>query len=151
MRPALLALSTMMVVGASSALGAQTVSLQVGASTFGEDHEPQVGVRVSPAENDVVGLDFSFDAYPRLLAFGALAGMTDLSLAVRIRPAAPVAVVGRAGGSALLGMSEGGTISFTGYHAGIGIIVTADPRTTVRLDYTVHRVPTFTFGFLVHH
>jgi len=160
MRAASLVLSILIAVCASPPVGAQSVSLQVGVSTFGGDHEPEVGIRVSPAANDVVGMDFSFDVYPRVLVFGAIAGMTDLSFAARVRPAAAVSLVGRAGGSALLGMSGGGSIAFTGYHAGVGVIVTADARTTVRLDYTVRRlraegeaytVPTFTFGFLVHH
>jgi hypothetical protein len=159
MRRVLLVLASSMAAGAWAPLGAQSVSVQVGVSTFDADHEPEIGVRVSPATKDVVGIDFSFDTYPRLLVIGALAGMADLSVAVRVRPLAAVSLVGRAGGSALLGLSGGGVISYTGYHAAAGIVVTADARTAVRLDYTYRRlqtvgesytVPTFTFGFIVH-
>jgi hypothetical protein len=152
-------LYAMLGVSLSGPLDAQSVSLQVGISSFGADREPEVGVRLSPAAHDVVGMDFSFDVYPRALAFGTVAGMTDLSFAVRVRPAPAVALVGRAGGSALLGLGGEGMIVLTGYHAGVGIVVTADARTTVRLDYAYRRlretgetypVPSVTFGFMVH-
>jgi hypothetical protein len=160
MHRAILMLSFVMVLGGQVPLVAQTTSLQVGVTKLEGLAEPEVGVRVSPPAGQAFGIDVSFDVYPRSLAFASLAGMMDLSLAARLRPVPAVALVGRAGGSALIGAFWGGAIMFPGYHGGIGLAVTADARTTVRLDYTYRSlrvigrptaVRSVTFGFVVHH
>src|SRR5512144_1256226 len=139
------------------ALAAQTTSFQVGVTKIYELSEPEMGVRVGPSAGQAFGVEVSFDAYPRLLVFEALAGMLDLSLAAQVRPLPALALVGRAGGSALFGASGAGAIMFPGYHGGVGLAVTADARTTVRLDYTYRSLQVFdrpmaarsvTFGFV---
>lgn len=141
-------------------LRAQTVSFQAGATSFGDWRQPEFGVRVSPPRGAVLGADFSFDVYPNFFLAAALLGIADLSLAVRVQPAPAVAIVGRAGGSAFVGGSAAGSLVVTGVGGGLGIVVAADSRTTVRLDYTYRRlqprgepypVSSVTFGFMVHH
>lgn len=146
--------------GAASRLGAQTVSLQVGATSFGEFRQPEVGVRVSPRGRTILGAEFSFDAYPNFLLAGAFVGMADLTLVGRVQLAPALAIIGRGGASVFLaGAGEGGALE-TGVCGGAGIVVTVDPRTSLRLDYTYRRLqvdggpstaPSLTFGFVVHH
>jgi hypothetical protein len=153
-------LSIIMTVGGLVPLIAQTTSFQVGMTKLYELTEPEMGVRVSPSAGQAFGVDVSFDTYPRFLVFATFASMLDLSLAAQVRPLPAVALVGRAGGSALFGASQTGAIMFPGYHGGVGLVVTADARTTVRLDYTYRNLRgldgpgaarSVTFGFVVHH
>jgi hypothetical protein len=153
-------LSVVMTLSGPAPLLAQTTNFQVGVTRFEELTEPEMGIRVSAPAGQAIGVDVSFDAYPRLLVFEAFAGMLDLALAAQVRPLPAVSLVGRAGGSALFGASRGGAIMFPGYHGGVGLTVTADARTTVRLDYTYRSlrvigrpaaVRSLTFGFVVHH
>jgi len=160
MRRAILMPSVVMTLRGLAPLAAQTTSLQVGVTKLGGLTEPEVGVRVSPPAGQAFGVDVSLDVYPRFLMFTSFAGMLDLSLAAQLRLLPVVALVGRAGGSALFGASPAGAIMFPGYHGSVGLVVTADARTTVRLDYTYRSLrvigrplaaPSLTLGFLVHH
>lgn len=160
MRRAIPMLSVVMTLSGLVPLNAQTTNFQFGVTRFYELTEPEMGVRVSPSAGQTIGVDLSFDVYPRLLVFETFAGMLDLSLAAQARPLPAVALVGRAGGSALVGASWAGAIMFPGYHGGVGLVVTADARTTVRLDYTYRSLQvigrpkaarSLTFGFVVHH
>lgn len=160
MRRSIPSFSLALILAAVPSVPAQSVWFQVGATNPGRDAEPEVGVRVGSAGPRVLGFDASLDTYLRPLVIPAFVGLLDLSLSAQLRPAPPVALIGRAGGTGLLLAHRGGAILFTGYQGGIGVVVTADARTTVRLDYTYRRVrrdgrsyalPSVTFGFMVHH
>ncbi|HMA45311.1 MAG TPA: hypothetical protein VKO86_14905 [Gemmatimonadales bacterium] len=160
MRRSILSLSLALIFAAVPTLDAQTVWIQVGATNPGEYAEPEAGVRVGTGGSQMLGFDASLDTYLRYLVIPAFVGVLDLSLRAQLRPVQPVTLVGRAGGTGLLLAAGGGALLFTGYQGGVGVAVTADARTTVRLDYTYRRVrldgryqalPSVTFGFMVHH
>lgn len=146
-------------VCAPATLDAQTTSLEVGVASLDGAHTPLLGVRVSPPDGALLRIEGSFDAYPRLLLVPALVGHADLSFAPSLR-LGRIALVGRVGGTLLLGAGMAGGVSSEGYHGGAGIVVVVDSGTTVRLDYTYRRFPgaddwetasSVTFGFVVHY
>ena len=146
---------------APAALSAQTaVSLQAGAMSGEYAGAFEVGVRVSPARPNSVGLGFSFDVIPQTLSVGALVGLTDLSVAGNIGLARHVRLELRAGGSALVGIGGGGVGALGGYHVGGGVVFEGIGPVGLRVDYT-HRwlqvmggslpAPSFTLGLVLHH
>ena len=160
MRRSIPSLLLALIFAAVPTLDAQTVWIQVGATNPGEYAEPEAGVRVGTRGSQMLGFDASLDSYLRYLVIPAFVGVLDLSLRAQVRPVPPVSLVGRVGGTGLLLAAGGGALLFTGYQGGVGVAVTADARTTVRLDYTYRRVrldgryqalPSVTFGFMVHH
>ncbi len=156
----LLPLAAILVLGTPATLPAQSaVSLQMGAMTGEYDHAFEVGVRVSPARANTVGLGFSFDAIPQFLSEGALIGLTDLSLAGTIGLARDVRLELRAGGSALIGIGGGGAAALGGYHFGGGVVFGLNGPVGLRADYTYRRLqfdgetlplPSFTIGLVLH-
>src|SRR5512143_2107001 len=140
MRRSIQSFSLALILAAVPSLVSQSVWIQVGATNPGEYAEPEAGVRVGSAGPRVLGVDASLDAYPRPLVIPAFVGVLDLSLTAQLRPITPVTLIGRAGGTGLLLAGRGGAVLFTGYQGGVGVAVTADARTTVRLDYTYRRV-----------
>lgn len=160
MRLAIPMVSCAVILGPVPSLDAQSIWVQVGATNPGEYAEPEVGIRVGSGSRHTFGIDASLDTYLRALVYPAFVGVMDLSLAAQLRPLPPVAVVARAGGAGLLFAARGGAALFTGYQEGVGVAVTADSRTTVRLDYTYRRLrvdgrfqplSSLTFGFMVRH
>lgn len=150
--------SFVVLVGCAASLVAQSLSVQIGVTRPRGYTELEMGVRGSVPIASVFSIDASFDVYPRYFTGATLGGVMDLSASALLRPLAPVAVVARVGGAGLVSAGSEGAILFRGYQAGAGAIVTADARTTVRLDYTVRRMrmkgdypvlPSFTFGFVV--
>lgn len=156
----LLPLAAILVLVTPTTLPAQSaVSLQLGATTGGYDNAFEIGVRVSPARANTVGLGFSFDAIPQFLSEGALIGLTDLSLAGTIGLARDVRLELRAGGSALIGIGGGGAAALGGYHLGGGIVFGLNGPVGLRADYTWRQMhgfdenvalPSFTIGLVLH-
>lgn len=156
-----LAAALLVVVATPTTLPAQSaVSLQAGAMTGEYDNEFEVGVRVSPARANTVGLGFSFDAVPQFLGQGVLIGLTDLSLAGTIGLARDVRLEVRAGGSALVGMGAGGAAALGGYHFGAGMVFGMNGPVGLRADYTWRHLegfeeslalPSLTVGVVLHH
>jgi hypothetical protein len=156
----LLPLAALLCFATSRTLPAQgVVSLQAGAMTGEYDNVFEVGVRVSPARANTVGLGFSFDAVPQALGQGALIGLTDLSLAGTIGLAHDVRLEVRAGGSALVGIGAGGAGALGGYHFGAGIVFGMNGPVGLRADYTWRRLdgfeeslalPSLTVGVVLH-
>jgi hypothetical protein len=133
----LLPLAALLFIAMPTTLPAQSaVSLQAGAMAGEYDKAFEVGVRVSPARANSVGLGFSFDALPQFLWQGALIGLTDLSLAGTIGLARDVRLELRAGGSALLGIGGGGAAALGGYHLGAGMVFGMNGPVGLRADYT---------------
>jgi len=149
-----------MVIAMPTPLPAQSaVSLQAGAMTGEYDRAFEVGVRVSPARANTVGLGFSFDVVPQFLVYGALIGLTDLSLAGSIGLATDVRLELRAGGSALVGIGGGGAAALGGYHVGAGMVFGANGPVGLRADYTWRQLqgyeeslplPSLTIGVVLH-
>jgi hypothetical protein len=154
-------LAPLLLALAPAALSAQTaVSLQAGAMAGEYASAFEVGVRVSPARPNSVGLGFSFDAVPQTLSVGALVGLTDLSVAGNIGLARDLRLELRAGGSALVGIGGGGVGALGGYHVGGGVVFQGMGPVGLRVDYTYRRlrldgeslsVPSFTLGLVLHH
>lgn len=156
----LLCLAALLFIATPTTLLAQSaVSLQAGAMTGESDNVFEVGVRVSPARANTVGLGFSFDALPQFLGQGALIGVTDLSLAGTIILARDVRLELRAGGSALLGIGGGGAAALGGYHLGAGMVFGMNGPVGLRADYTWRHLegfeesvalPSLTIGVVLH-
>ena len=158
---AMLPIAVLLVALSPTALPAQTaVSLQAGAIAGEDAGAFEVGVRLSPARANSVGLGFSFDAVPQTLSEGALFGLTDLSLAGNVGLARGVRLELRLGGSALVAIGGGGAAAVGGYHVGGGIVVQGPGQVGMRVDYTYRRLPidgeslalpSFTLGIVLRH
>ena len=156
-----LLLATLFVVVIPTRLPAQSaVSLQMGAMTGEYASAFELGVRVSPARANTVGLGFSFDVIPQFLSEGALIGLTDLSLAGTMGVAREVRLELRAGGSALVGIGGGGAGALGGYHVGGGVVFGLNGPVGLRADYTWRHLhgfeeslalPSLTIGLVLHH
>jgi len=157
----LLPLAALLVVVTPSALPAQSaVSVQAGAITDEYTNAFEVGVRVSPARANAVGVGFSFDAIPQVLAEGAFVGLTDLSLVGTLGLAREARLELRGGGSALVGIGGGGAGVLGGYHLGAGLVLDPNGSVGLRVDYTYRRLqvdgesyplPSLTIGVVLRH
>ncbi len=151
-------LSAALLFASRGAAQGSTVSLQAGVTPIdGESSLFELGARFSP--HGTFGGDVSIDLYPQAIAADALAGVVDFSLAANVRLGSLLTVEPRLGASLLGAAGGGGALGAPGFSGGVGLVVTFDSRTALRVDYTYRRlmagdetypVPSLTAGFVIH-
>lgn len=154
----LLALFAALLIADRGVAQSPTASVQAGVTPVDGESLFELGVRFSP--RGAFGAEFSIDLYPRYLFADVLAGVVDLSLSANVRLGPVVTIAPRAGVSILGAVGSGGAGALPGFGGGVGLVLTIDPRTALRVDYTYRRlsegeetypVPSLTAGFVIHH
>jgi hypothetical protein len=151
-------LATLCWTPALPAQGPRVTAWEVGVASLAEDEQLlQMGYRASWVEPGSVGVEVSVAASPVALMSLLIHGAVDLDAAYRVALDPGVALVGRAGGTALVwaGQAAGSAL---GYNLGVGLVGRGPGKGGVRLDVVRRWFPTeqgtrsvtsFTIGVVV--
>jgi hypothetical protein len=125
------------------AQGPRVTAWEVGVASLGEDAQLlQMGYRASWVEPRSVGVEVSVAASPIALMALLIHGAVDLDAAYVVPLDPGVALVGRAGGTALFWAGQWSAGSALGYNAGLGLVGRGPGKGGVRLDVVRRWFPT---------